>query len=105
MKIYKVDLTKASAVDIVNTLYELNAFRSHERFKEASKLAVSLKRLEGNALIVSTHWPIYLEEAAAVNGSSVDSRFLGAAIGKEIRRLQIERIYQLKLTQDSVRVD
>ncbi|RPG50012.1 MAG: hypothetical protein CBB61_006685 [Gammaproteobacteria bacterium TMED1] len=105
MKIYKVDLTKASAVDIVNTLYELNAFRSHERFKEASKLAVSLKRLEGNALKISNHWPIYLEEAAAVNASSVDSRFLGAAIGKEIRRLQIERLYQLKLTQDSVRVD
>ena len=99
MKICNVDLTNASAADIVDTLYELRAFRSPERFKEASRLATTLKQLEVNPPLVNNHWPLYLETAAAVTASSIKSKFLGAALGAEIRKLQVKRIYRLQQTQ------
>ena len=96
MKIREIDLANTPPAEIVNTLYELNAFRLPKRFKEASTLASTLNKLERTGLPDNNEWPKYLSAAAAITAAAVDLTVSGAQIGREIRKAQIVRIDQLK---------
>lgn len=90
--------TSASDSTLVDTLYEVDAFRQRDRFEMIVALAatISVARGDDNAEAQARWWRELCDELARLDRSDVDPELSGRAVGDAIRSARIARVPELR---------
>ena len=90
------DVASLSSLDILQTLYDMDAFRRHERFCTLSLLLAQFAKSRGEQVVSPDPWLGYLDAARQVSAGEISTEISGPELGEAIKLKQIQRIENLR---------
>ena len=85
-----------TSLDILESLYDMDAFRRHERFCTFCLLLTQFAQSRGEKVVNPDPWPGYLDAARQVSAGEFSTEISGPALGEAIKLKQIQRIENLR---------
>lgn len=90
------DVASLSSLDILQSLYDMDAFRRHERFSTLCLLLTQFAHSRGQQVVSPDPWPGYLDAARQVSAGEISTEISGPALGEAIKLKQLQRIENLR---------
>ena len=85
-----------TSLDILESLYDMDAFRRHERFCTLCLLLTQFAQSRGEKVVSPDPWPGYLDAARQVSAGEISTEISGPELGEAIKLKQIQRIENLR---------
>ena len=85
-----------TSLDILESLYDMDAFRRHERFCTLCLLLTQFAQSRGEKVVNPDPWPGYLDAARQVSAGEFSTEISGPKLGEAIKLKQIQRIENLR---------
>ncbi len=90
------NVVSLSSLDILQSLYDIDAFRRHERFCTLCLLLTQFAQSRGEHVVSPDPWPGYLDAARQVSAGEISTEISGPELGEAIKLKQIQRIENLR---------
>ena len=90
------NVASLSSLDILQSLYDMDAIRRHERFSTLCLLLTQFAQSRGEQVVSPDPWPGYLDAARQVSAGEISTEISGPALGEAIKLKQLQRIEDLR---------
>ena len=90
------DVASLSSLDILQSLYDMDAIRRHERFSTLCLLLTQFAQSRSEQVVSPDPWPGYLDAARQVSAGEISTEISGPALGEAIKLKQLQRIEDLR---------